>query len=71
MQVDLHTTAGATTTWVTGDAGWTVLNADVWLQPAIRSKVCYYPGCGAGSGTGRVEHTDVGTRQQWRSFILL
>ena len=59
MQVDVHTTRDTTTTWVTeAGASWQVLNADVWLQPAIRSEVCYYPGCSAGSGTGRVEHTD-------------
>ena len=58
MQLELHTISGTTTTWATDATSWRALNADAWLQPAVRSKVCYYPGCGAGSGTGRLEHTD-------------
>jgi hypothetical protein len=59
MHLDLHTASGGTSTVATeAAAGWKVLNADGWLRPAIRSKVCYYPGCGDGSGSGRVEHTD-------------
>lgn len=58
MQVDLHTIRRVTTTWATEAATWKVLNADAWLQPDVRPKVCYFPGCSAGSGSGRMEHTD-------------
>ena len=68
MQIDVHPRGGPKITWVTKDAaGWKVLNGDTWMRPAIRAKVCFNPGCGAGSGTGRVEHTDA--RQEpvgWR-----
>lgn len=68
MQIDVHPRGRPKITWVTKDAaGWKVLNGDTWMRPAIRAKVCFNPGCGAGSGTGRVEHTDA--RQEpvgWR-----
>ena len=58
MQIDVHTKAGEKTTWVTDANGWKVLDGDTWLNPDVRAKVCFGPGCGAGGGTGRVEHTD-------------
>ena len=60
MQIDVHLEGDqAATSWVTGEqTGWKVLDGDTWLHPDIRAKVCFGPGCSAGGGTGRVEHTD-------------
>lgn len=61
MQLDIHHLRGTqnkSTVVTQANSGWKVLDGDHWLRPQIREKVCFGPGCGAGSGTGRVEHTD-------------